>query len=55
MLITLVRRQQALLKKLLDVWEKLWPMLREIEMLGLPLLIVCEEEIKSLREMGILE
>lgn len=30
-------------------------MLRETEMLALPLLIVCEEEIKRLREVSILE
>lgn len=30
-------------------------MLREIEMLGLSLLIVCEEETKRLREVDILE
>lgn len=34
---------------------KLWPMLRETEMLELLLLIVCEEEIKRLREVNILE
>lgn len=51
---TLVRMQQTLLEKLLDAWEKQRQMLREMEMLGLPWLMV-EKKIKRPRKVVMLK